>query len=207
MDVKECYELWCKRFNLIMKLFMKRAVFNLESCLPKEGTFLLAGKHSSFLDIPVLGASTPKFLRFMARKTLFEKPILGPWMISVGSFPVDLERADRAALQKAIGYLKDGDCVAVFPEGTRKNNPRDIGNLHRGVAYIAMKAGVPIVPVVEVYELGTRFCIIPCIKTVVQYCLPIYPDEMTSKEVTMALLQGRLHEGIKLATKKLDRFK
>jgi 1-acyl-sn-glycerol-3-phosphate acyltransferase len=64
----------------------------------------------------------------------------------MGAFPVNRDVVDREALKTAAEVLDRGEPLVLFPEGSRKSGPR-VENLHEGAVYLAMKAGVPIVPV------------------------------------------------------------
>ena len=89
--------------------------------LPAEGGYVLAAGHVSNLDPWPLGlALWPKrFLRFMAKSELFWFP-LGPLIATAGAFKVHRGRADRDAIDTAVGLARAGHVIAMFPEGTRR---------------------------------------------------------------------------------------
>jgi 1-acyl-sn-glycerol-3-phosphate acyltransferase len=114
--------------------------------LPKEGAFVLAPNHRSYLDTPFAGAVRWKRLRYMGKDTMWKSKTFG-WIFSaLGSFPVTRGTADREALKRAIAVLEMGDPLVLFPEGERKSGPV-VHPLFDGAVYVAFKAGVPIVPV------------------------------------------------------------
>lgn len=114
--------------------------------LPKEGAFVLAPVHRSYLDTPFAGCVRAKRMRFMGKDTMWKNRQFG-WIFSaLGSFPVTRGTADREALRRSIEVLKGGDALVLFPEGERKEGPV-VQPLFDGAVYIAIKAGVPIVPV------------------------------------------------------------
>ena len=82
----------------------------------------------------------------MAKKELFGSRTGRAVFRILGAIPVDRDAADRAALRACQEALQAGEPVGVFPEGTRNAGPT-LGALHDGVAYLALKLGVPIVPV------------------------------------------------------------
>ena len=114
--------------------------------VPKTGGVILAPNHVSYSDPPAAGCGIRRPVHYMAKKELFETPVLGFLIKSVGAFPVKRGTADRAALKKAIETVKNGKVICVFPEGTRSPN----GNLlpaESGIGMIALKSKAPVVPV------------------------------------------------------------
>lgn len=114
--------------------------------VPGRGPFLLAPVHRSNIDTPLVAAVTRRRMRFMGKDSLWRKRPVG-WIVSaLGAFPVTRGSADREALKRCIAVLEAGEPLVLFPEGTRQSGPR-IMPLFDGAAYVAAKAGVPIVPV------------------------------------------------------------
>ncbi len=114
--------------------------------LPVRGGYVLAPSHRSMMDIPFAALLTKRRLRYMGKQSLFDIPVLG-WLFSVlGGFPVQRDGTDRKALRESIAMLQDGEILLVYPEGTRQHGTK-IEPLQPGAAYLALRAGVPIVPV------------------------------------------------------------
>ena len=123
-----------------------RLTINGREHLPKQGAFVLAPVHRSYLDTPFAGCVRSKRMRFMGKDTMWKNRQFG-WILSAfGAFPVTRGTADREALRRAIEVLESGDPLVLFPEGERKQGPI-VQPLFDGAVYIAIKAGVPIVPV------------------------------------------------------------
>ncbi len=200
MDQEKYYRLWCDRFSRSMRLFIKLEVY-FAYPLPKDIGFIIAAKHSSFLDIPVLGASTLRYLRFMAKEELFKKPILGTWMTKVGSFAVKRGKSDMSAVRLAIRYLQDGDSIAVFPEGTRRNPTNSVGTLNEGVAFISHISKAPIYPVGIAYKWG----IWPLLKVAVVYGESLNPSNFADRDIMMEGLKDGMKISLKLALQKVGR--
>ncbi len=115
--------------------------------LPTSGGFILApGGHRSILDTPVVSLAGPRVLRYMGAETYFGIPVLGWFLRAMGGFPVERSATDRNALRLAEWVLRNGEPLAVFPEGTRKEGPL-ITEMKEGAAFLAGRAEVPIVPV------------------------------------------------------------
>ena len=113
-----------------------------------EGPCMLCGNHSGFADplwvFLLLNGDYPPWS--MGRKSLFTKPVLRKLLPYFGSFPVDRDNADLAAVKKSLSVLKNGEKLLIFPEGTRvkkgkKSEPK------YGAVLLALRAGVPIVPI------------------------------------------------------------
>jgi 1-acyl-sn-glycerol-3-phosphate acyltransferase len=114
--------------------------------VPRRGVFIVAPSHRSILDIPFAAYITRRRIQFMAKKELFSTWIGRRFFEALAAIPVDRAATDRSALRAAQEALAAGDPVGVFPEGTRNSGPT-LGDMHDGAAYLALKLGVPIVPV------------------------------------------------------------
>ena len=114
--------------------------------IPQTGPFILAPVHRSYIDTPIASGCTRRRMRFMGKDTMWNHQPLN-WMLSaLGAFPVTRGSADREAIVRAIQVLKSGEPLVLFPEGERKSGPT-VQPLMDGAAYVACKAGVPIIPV------------------------------------------------------------
>ncbi|CAB4941216.1 unannotated protein [freshwater metagenome] len=114
--------------------------------IPTDGPVIFAANHRSFLDPFVIGAMSRRPLYFVAKKELFRKPLQRWFLNSLGAFPIDRGNADGDAMSTARAVLERGDCVVIFPEGTR-TRPGGIGRPKRGVGRLALETGAPVVPV------------------------------------------------------------
>jgi 1-acyl-sn-glycerol-3-phosphate acyltransferase len=113
--------------------------------IPRSGAFVLAPIHRSNIDTPLAAAVCSRRLRFMGKDSLWKVRVIG-WLLSaLGAFPVTRGTADREALKRCIAVLEMGEPLVLFPEGTRQSGPT-VMPLFDGAAYIAVKAGVPIIP-------------------------------------------------------------
>jgi len=114
--------------------------------LPKTGPLLLASNHRSFLDPFVIGTLVRRPVYYFAKRELFEKRWQAWVLNALGAFPVDRGAGDRAAVDTARAILARGDCVVLFPEGTRvRSGP--LGSPRRGVGRLALESGVQVVPI------------------------------------------------------------
>ena len=114
--------------------------------VPASGAYIVAPSHRSIFDVPFSAYITKRTVRFLAKEELFRNPALSWLFTKLGAVQVERGTADRGALRVLEGALREGSPVALFPEGTRGSGP-EIGPLFDGAAYLAVKLGVPIVPV------------------------------------------------------------
>jgi len=114
--------------------------------IPARGGAVICSNHISYLDPPVLGAGfVPRRTYFMAKKELFEVPVLGEMIRKCYAFPVDRGTTDREAIRHGIELLEQGELLVVFPEGGRSpDGSLQPGNI--GPALMATRAHVPIIP-------------------------------------------------------------
>jgi 1-acyl-sn-glycerol-3-phosphate acyltransferase len=113
--------------------------------IPMKGGAAVCANHISYLDPPVLGGALPRRTYFMAKKELFEVPLLGSFIRKSYAFPVDRGTTDREAIRHGIEVMQQGELLIVFPEGGRSpDGSLQPGNV--GPALMAARAGVPIIP-------------------------------------------------------------
>ena len=118
--------------------------------LPREGGYVLSANHLSNFDPWPLGL--PMFpsrqIRFMAKSELFRSP-LWPILRFGGAFKVRRGEGDTAAIATAVQLAKEGEVVAIFPEGTRRTKglvKKHQARPHTGAARVALEAAVPLIP-------------------------------------------------------------
>ena len=113
---------------------------------PSHGACVIAPVHRSNLDTPILGFVTRRRMRFMGKDTLWRKGPLAWFLSALGGFPVVRGTADRDALRACQAVLERGEPLVMFPEGTRQSGPL-VRELFDGPAFVAARAGAPIVPI------------------------------------------------------------
>ena len=130
----------------LCKLLFRLRVEGKENFPP--GPFILSPVHRSFIDTPIAGMATSRRLRFMGKESLWENRPLGAFLTVLGGFPVERGTADRTALRASTDVLALGEPLVMFPEGTRRTGDRvRRDDMLDGPAFVAARAGVPIVPV------------------------------------------------------------
>jgi len=122
-------------------------VEGLEHVRPGEATIYCVN-HQSAMDIPVLFVNLPVQFRFVAKRSLFNLPFMGSHLRRSGHIPVDRDRPQQAmkSMKKVAREIREGKSVLLFPEGHRSRNGQLLP-FKAGSFYIAILAGVPIVPI------------------------------------------------------------
>jgi 1-acyl-sn-glycerol-3-phosphate acyltransferase len=128
--------------------------------VPADGPVVLICNHSHLVDPPLLGAFSPRYVHTMAKRELFETPLIGWIFWATGAFPVRRFSGDLGALRVARNYLRSGSAVLMYPEGTR-NHGKGLKPALPGAAMVAILANAPIVPVVIEGSHAIRWKSIP----------------------------------------------
>lgn len=111
-----------------------------------QGAGLIAANHASYFDPPLLAASFPSHIHFLARSSLFKKRFFGYAIRHLNAHPLTQAYGDVQAFKITLKLLKKGYQVAIFPEGERTSTGQ-LQALKEGVSKLAIKADVPIIPV------------------------------------------------------------
>ncbi len=143
--------IWLAQFTArpVMWLYWRWKVRGKEN-IPStdEEPVLFIANHLSFIDPPMLWLiAYPRIIRFLARTSLFSHFFIRTAIARIGGIPIEPDTADRGAIKRAVTCLKRGECVGIFPEGTRMNSPDKEYNPHAGAILIAQMAKVKIVPI------------------------------------------------------------
>jgi 1-acyl-sn-glycerol-3-phosphate acyltransferase len=128
-----------------MKLVMKLEATGWEN-IPRTGPVIMMINHIAFPDPVILTGFFPRYLISMAKVEAFEDKIIGPIIKAFDAFPVNRGAGDRQALRTAFDVLDAGLALLIAPEGHRSETT-ELGEAHEGLAYVAQRAHVPIVPV------------------------------------------------------------
>lgn len=134
-------------FWLIVNIFMPTRVIGLEN-VPKQGRLVMVCNHLSFFDIFVLLGFFPRVIHFVAKKEIFDKPVLGFLLRRSHVIPVNRGYADISALKAAESVLLKDEVFGIFPEGTRnKGDEYVMGPLQGGAAMMSIRTRSQIIPV------------------------------------------------------------
>ena len=136
--------------TVVAELAFRLKIYGRDNLI-EDGPAIYASNHASYLDPPLVGVACRKEVFYLARKTLFEKPVLGPLLPRINCIPVDRDRGDVAAVRTLLRLLKEGKRVVVFPEGTRSKD----GNLQPARAGLGLNIAKSLAPVVPVRVFGS----------------------------------------------------
>jgi 1-acyl-sn-glycerol-3-phosphate acyltransferase len=129
---------------LVVAIIIRLSLSGLNN-VPGKGPFILTPNHLAWADIPLIALHVHRKVVYMAKEEYFSGKMA--WLIRFfGAFPVKRGEADRQALHAAEEQLKQGNVLGIFPEGTRSRS-HTLAKGHAGMAMIALRTGVPVVPV------------------------------------------------------------
>lgn len=113
----------------------------------KDGACVLVGNHYRIWDIVHMACTTREKVHFITKKELYKNKFLAHLCDIVEAIPVSRDGQDAKAVMTALRYLKNGDKISMFPEGTRNRTDEDLLPLKGGAAMFAIKAKAPVYPV------------------------------------------------------------
>jgi 1-acyl-sn-glycerol-3-phosphate acyltransferase len=115
--------------------------------IPK-GTCIFAANHTSSADAPAIVGAIPRRIAILLKRSLFEWPIAGQAFRLAHFIPVDRSNRDSAieSVERAVEALRNGQSFLIYPEGTRSPDGR-LQEFKKGTSVMAIKSGVPVVPV------------------------------------------------------------
>ena len=138
------YYFWYTVSKIAARFFFNFQVIHRERLL-EEGPVIFASNHQSYFDPPLVGICSQRDIYALARKTLFNIPLLGPLLPRINVIPVDRDGNDMSALKTIIRLVRGGNGVMLFPEGTRSPDGR-LQPGKPGVGLIIAKTRAPVQP-------------------------------------------------------------
>lgn len=143
------YQTAKKWAHSLVKLAGVSVVTKGEENIPSEGPVLFVSNHQGNFDIPLLIGYIDKPKAFIAKIELLKLPLIRTWMTHLKCVFMDRSdiRQSLKVINQAADHLKEGYSMVIFPEGTRSKGDK-LGEFKPGSLKLALKAGVPIVPIV-----------------------------------------------------------
>lgn len=144
--------------------------------MPKEGAAIICGNHRTYLDPPLIEITCGRYARFLAKEELTKNKFFALLGIVFDAILVKRDSKEVKALKESLQTLKNGDCLALFPEGTR-NGLEKGEKVKDGAAFFALRSGAPVIPCgIKGGEKGNR-------KVTITYGKPIdFSDYKGSKD-------------------------
>ncbi|MER6996025.1 lysophospholipid acyltransferase family protein [Streptomyces sp. NPDC000410] len=186
----------------LLRLLFRPRIEGLEH-IPADGAAIVAGNHLSFSDHFLMPAILKRRITFLAKAEYFTGPglkgrLTASFFRSAGQIPVDRSGKDagQAAIREGLGVLEKGELLGIYPEGTRSHD----GRLYKGkvgVAVMAIKAGVPVVPcaMVGTFEIQPPGQVIPSIRRVtIRFGKPLDFSRFAGMENEKAVLRAATDE-------------
>lgn len=176
--------------KIVAAVYIRLQTIDIEN-IPKQGGVILAPNHPSDLDSFILGIAITRQLHTMGKEELFRRRFAGFIFRKLNAFPVKRGEIDRESIRIAIGVLKDGHVIDMYPEGTVSKD----GFLQEprlGTAFIALQAKVPVLPAAiigtfNVMSKGQRFP--RPHNVVIKFGRPLYFDEYYDKPYNKEILK------------------
>ena len=113
--------------------------------IPKEGPIIICGNHRSFLDPPLVEATCGRYARFLAKEELTKNKFLAFLGYIFDAILVKRDSKEVTAIKESLKTLKEGKCLALFPEGTR-NGLEKGEKVKDGAAFFAVRSGAKVIP-------------------------------------------------------------
>ena len=181
-------------FWLMSVIAYRIKVIGMEN-LPKEGAALVCPNHVHALDTVIVVVHANRKINVLAKEELFESRFLRFLAKVFGVYPVKQNSADLSAIKTSLKLLKNQELLLIYPEGTRNGMERGVP-VKNGPMTIAIKAGVPIVPV------GIKGSFKAFSKIRINIGKPMYfneyKDKVNDKEVVSNLTQDLMKEIVRL---------
>ncbi|MBI4299215.1 MAG: 1-acyl-sn-glycerol-3-phosphate acyltransferase [Chloroflexi bacterium] len=138
------YTLSNSMVRAVLQAFAHWTVEGRES-VPPRGPLIVVANHQSNIDPPLLGASIPRRLFFLAKEGIFVNPVISAFLSNYGAFPLKRDGTDIQAFRWALRMLSRNEAIAFFPEGTR--SPGRMREAIPGIALLAIRSQATLLPV------------------------------------------------------------
>jgi 1-acyl-sn-glycerol-3-phosphate acyltransferase len=171
----------------MFSLFYRWRIEGLEN-VPYSGGAIIVSNHMSFFDPPLIGSALKRPLYFMAKKELFDVPIL-KWIVKrTHAFPVKRGNQDMMAMRNAFSLLRGGHLLLIFPGGVRLKDCI-AGKAKAGAGMLACNIQLPLIPV----KLKNTDVMLKFRRIEIKFGKPIYPPKNFVKDDYVNLSQKALN--------------
>ena len=177
----------------IVKLLWVNEINGLDN-LPKQGPFIIAANHSSYMDHFMMSLLVPylnKKIHFLAKKEHFNNIFKSLWHNYAGAIPIDRESGGQETLKWAIKALNEGKIVGIHPEGTRSLTGK-LQKAKTGIARLALLSKAPVLPIglIGTFEILPKGKCIPKFKkAAIKIGKPMYFKQYYNKKINKRILR------------------
>lgn len=131
--------------SVLIKIIYRVRVNGIEN-FKDDKPIIISANHTHIFDPVILATLTKKQIFFLSKKEIFEKKLSAKFFTKLGVISIDRENTDLKAIKSCFRVIRSGNILGIFPEGTRVKTI-DIKNMKKGVALIALKNKVNILPI------------------------------------------------------------
>ena len=140
--------------QVLLKTILPVKYHGLDNVRSMEAPYILMANHTTMLDPFMMAVAIPKYqIRFIGKKELWKVPPFAWFANNIRAIPVDRHNTDMEAMRACMRVTREGHVLGIFPEGTRHHKGL-MTELESGVAMIALRSKVPLVPVYIAGKLG-----------------------------------------------------
>ena len=185
---KACLKRFVEFVLLIYYILVHRIKVEGRENIPKDGAVIFCANHKSFLDPPLIKITAKRETYFLAKESLTKNPLLKllGWIFEV--ILVKKDEKDINAIKASLKHLKNNDCIALFPEGTRNGLAKG-EKVKDGAAFFALRTGAKVMPI------GISGTMKPFSKLTITYGKPLdfsEYDKEALEEVTNVIMDNIL---------------
>ncbi len=193
-------------WNKLMTRILWRTEVIGSLAIPRDQGVVLVSNHRCPFDPGFIALAVDRIMRWMVAKEYCDHSLMGPFLRAFDVIPTTRGGHDTAATKMIVRYAQEGEIVGIFPEGRINNTDRFMLPGRPGVAMIALKARVPVVPCYiegQPYDGTTLGCLLMPAKVRLKIGRPIdlspYYGRENEREVLEELTRRFLCEIAKLA--------
>ena len=132
--------------NVYCKVFYGLKVYGLEN-IPQDGSIIFCGNHNTLMDAIFIKTTCTKDMRFLSKAELKKSKFLSYLGRIMNVIFVNRDSKDLTAIKESLSTLKSGNCIGIFPEGTRNGLEKNDGKIKNGASYLALKTKSQMVPI------------------------------------------------------------
>ena len=149
------FQKWFKKIFFFEKI-LYRPLFPYKKFTTTEyedRNYIVVGNHLSLFDVVFAVRALNKPIHFIAKSELFEKGLMKKFVLKCECIPVSRDGTDLKAVMQAMKYLKNGESIAIFPEGRRNYTDKKLLPFKSGAAALSIKTKTPILPFIQVKKI------------------------------------------------------